>query len=157
MAQDRRPPPVGSHNGSCVGVDINRNYDFMWNYTNYFDPAAPIVNSTSPCDYEVYIGPTSTSEPETKNVVWMQDTYSNIRYFIDLHSYSEAILYNWGDDVNQMNDSSMNFQNPAYDGKRGIIEDRTYREYIDRSDRTKVVSLASRMRNAIKSVRGRDL
>lgn len=40
--------------------------------------------STNPCDHDVYIGPSPVSEPETKNVVWMFETFPDIRYFIDV-------------------------------------------------------------------------
>lgn len=154
--KNRRPAPAGRTNPHCVGVDLNRNYDFLWDFTKYFDLSAPVRNSIDPCDPEVYIGPSADSEPETKNVVWLFDSYPNIRYFIDLHSYSEDILYTWGDDVDQTTDPDMNFQNPAYDGKRGIANDTAYKEYIVPSDKTAVVKLARRMREAIKAVRGRE-
>ncbi|GJH18447.1 peptidase M14 [Caballeronia novacaledonica] len=153
--KNRRPAPQGHTASNCVGVDVNRNYDFLWNFPKFFDPAAPVQNSTNPCDHDVYIGPEATSEPETRNAVWMLDEFANIRYFVDLHSYSEDILYNWGDDLDQSEDPSMNFQNPAYDGKRGIANDKAYREYIRADDKTKAVALANTMRDAIKAVRGR--
>src|SRR6202011_3185707 len=40
------------------------------------------------------------SEPETQNVKWLLDTNPRTRWFIDIRSYSEDILYNWGDDDN---------------------------------------------------------
>jgi murein tripeptide amidase MpaA len=153
--KNRRPAPAGHTQPHCCGVDINRNYNFLWNFPQYFDPASPITNSTDPCDYEVYIGPEATSEPETQNAVWMFDTYPDIQYFVDLHSYSEDILYNWGDDQDQSTDPNMNFQTPAYDGKRGIANDNAYREYIKEDDRKKAVRLANVMRDAIKASRGR--
>ena len=150
--KNRRPAPAS--NPKCMGVDINRNYDFLWSYPQYFAPTAPVANSLDPCN-DTYIGPSSFSEPETRNAVWMFDTFANIRYFIDVHSYSEDILYNWGDDTNQTKDPTMNFQNAAYDGKRGIATDTTYKEYIDAGDKAAIVKLATQMRNAIKAVRGR--
>jgi len=151
-----RRPAANAH-PTCLGVDINRNYDFLWDYPVYFDPNAPIVNSKDPCspDY-TYIGPAVFSEPETRNVVWMMDTFPNIRYFIDIHSYSEDILYCWGDDQNQIVNQSMSFQNSAFNGKRGIANDATYREYIDPTDQAAIVALATQMRDAIKGVRGRS-
>ena len=68
--KNRRPAPAGHPGTACIGVDLNRNYDFLWNYPQYFSPRAPIANSTNPCDYQVYIGPSPFSEPETKNVKW---------------------------------------------------------------------------------------
>ena len=44
----------------------------------------------------------------------------SVGYFIDVHSFGEDILYNWGDDDDQTTDPTMNFHNPAFDGKRGI-------------------------------------
>ena len=50
-----------------------------------------------PCDYQIYIGPSSVSEPETKNAIWIMENNRNIRFFIDIHSDGEDILCNWGD------------------------------------------------------------
>jgi carboxypeptidase T len=147
--------PASRSNPDCSGVDINRNYDFLWNYPVYFHPEAPIANSTDPCDLQVYIGPSAASEPETQNVVSMLDDHSNIRFFVDLHSYSELILYNWGDDQNQSADPNMNFQNGAFNGQRGIADDAAYREYINGPDQTFAINLANRMQDAIQAVRGR--
>jgi murein tripeptide amidase MpaA len=151
--KNRRPAPPGSPD--CLGVDINRNYDFLWNYTAHFNPSAPVANSTDPCDYQVYIGPAAVSEPETRNVVWMMDNFPNVRFFVDLHSYGEDILYNWGDDEDQTTDPNMNFQNPAFDALRGVAGDAEYREYINTRDQAAAIELASVMRDAIQAVRGR--
>ena len=153
--KNRRPAPTGHGNPSCIGVDLNRNFDFLWDFTKHFHPSAPVRNSTDPCDHDVYIGPTPSSEPETKNVVWIFDTQPSIRYFVDLHSFSEDILYNWGDDVNQTSKPAMNFRNAAFDGKRGIANDTAYREYFPAADQKVAVALARHMRDAIKGVRGR--
>lgn len=153
--KNRRPAPAGHPATKCAGVDLNRNYDFLWNFPKYFAPASPIANSTDPCDPETYIGPAAASEPETKNVVWMFDHHPEIRYFIDLHSFSEDILYAWGDDDDQSTTPAMNFRNPAFDGKRGMAKDATYREYLNAVDRTTLVNLANTMRAAITNVRGR--
>ena len=48
----------------------------------------------------------------------------------------------------------MNFQNSAFDGKRGIANDAVYKEFIKASDKTAHVKLARHMRDAIKAVRG---
>jgi carboxypeptidase T len=154
--KNRRPAPAGSTNPNCVGVDLNRNYDFLWQYTTHFAPNAPVANSTNPCDHDVYIGPSPVSEPETKNVVWIFDNVANIRFFMDVHSYSEDILYNWGDDQDQSNKQQMNFLNPAFDGKRGVANDTAYKEFIRSADKRAAVKLANEMRTAIRAVRGRD-
>lgn len=150
----------GNPPGSCVGVDINRNYDFMWDFHTCFSPSAPIQDSTDPCDYQLYDGPTAFSEPESKNAKWIFDNFPNICLFIDLHSYSEDILYSWGDDDNQTNDTSMNFQNPAYNGSRGITDASglpgasAYKEYIPLSDLSRAIDLANTFHDGIRAVRG---
>jgi murein tripeptide amidase MpaA len=73
---------------------------------------------------------------------------------VDIHSYSELILYSWGDDDNQTTDPTQNFINPDYDDKRGILEDQTYREYISPLDEIIAVGLAHRMNDALAAVRG---
>ncbi len=150
--KNRRPAPA-SH-PKYMGVDVNRNFDFLWDYKKYFHPKAAVVNSIDP-HRSTYIGPSAASEPETSNVVWMIDRYPHICYFVDLHSYSEKILYNWGDDRNQTTDSSMNFANQSYNGTRGIRYDKTYKEYIPEKEGEIVVELATKMRDAIQAVRGR--
>jgi len=157
------PPNSASGNPACVGVDINRNYDFLWDFPRYFDPSAPIVDSIDPCDYQLYNGPTAFSEPETKNAKWIFDNFLNISFFIDVHSYSEDILYSWGDDDDQTNDPSMTFQNPSFNGSHGRgIPDASglpgasaYREYIPSSDKSKAIGLANIFRNGIQAVRGK--
>jgi len=148
-----RPAPA-DHPG-CEGVDINRNYDFLWNYPVYFNPAAPIVNSIEPGS-EIYIGPGSLSEPETRNATFIIENNPNICFFIDVHSYSELILYDWGDDEDQTVDTMMNFQNSAFNGKRGVMGDGVYKEYVNAVDRTLRANLANRMQSAIQAVRGRS-
>ena len=48
---------------------------------------------------------------------------------LSYHSYSELVLYPWGDDQNQTTDPNQNFQNPAFDGQRGTPGN-NYKEYI---------------------------
>ena len=88
------------------------------------------------------------------------DNFPNIGYFIDLHSFGQDILYSWGDDDNQETDSSMNFQNPAYNNVRGILDalgspdtERT-REYIPADDLAPRVDLANAFASGIQAVRG---
>lgn len=137
-------------------MDINRNFDFLWDFTKCFAPDSGIQNSTDPCDYQIYVGPHAASEPETRNAVWMLDTFPNIGYIIDVHSCSEKILYCWSDDLIQTTKPTMNFRNSAYDGTRGITDDRAYREYMPAVDKKALVKLAKVMQRAVKAVRGRE-
>jgi carboxypeptidase T len=144
--------PATSHHPNCIGVDLNRNYNFLWNYPLYFNPDAAIQSSTDPCHYEIYIGPAAESEPETKNVLSIMDTNPSICYFIDLHSHGEDILYCWGDSDDQITDKNMNFHNPSFDGLRG---NGSYKEFIPSEDKLLAITLADSMASAIQSVRGR--
>lgn len=150
-----RNPAQSRGNPKCIGVDLNRNHDFLWDFPNLFSPSAFVHTSTDPCDMmQTYCGPSPVSEQETKNIVWMLDQYPRIRWYVDLHSYGEDILYSWGDDGNQSDDPSMNFANPAYNSVRGVDGDTAYREFIPSADLSIVVALANRIHDAIQAVRG---
>jgi murein tripeptide amidase MpaA len=142
------------NSAACPGVDINRNYDFLWDFPTYFSPSAPAPASTDPCNHEVYYGPSAFSEPESRNAKSIFEDFPNIGYFIDLHSFGNDILYSWGDDEDQTTDPSMNFQNPAYNGLRGIKGDTAYKEYIPSSDLSSALDLANTLHDAIQAVRG---
>jgi hypothetical protein len=86
------------------GADLNRNFSFAWNSTG------GAGSSGNPCDL-TYRGPTAASEPETQAIegyarsIWADrrgplptdaapaDTQG---IHIDLHSYSELVLWPWG-------------------------------------------------------------
>jgi murein tripeptide amidase MpaA len=152
--KNRRPAPRGQSSRS-MGVDINRNFPFLWRYDRHFAPET-VQSSHKPGDYETYIGPRPASEPETRNVIWLLDHCPQIRYLVDLHSYGETILHSWGSDENQSRDPRMSFRNPAYDGKRGLIHDEGYREYISADDEKRAAGFGRHMAGAIRLVRGRE-
>ena len=127
------------------GVDLNRNFDFLW--------SSGIGTSTHPFS-DVYRGEAPFSEPEIKNVLHLFDTYPDIAYYVDIHSYSELILYSWGNDDNQSVNPDQNFGNPAYNGQRGILDDMRYREFISPLDEIIGAGLAQRMNAALAAVRG---
>ena len=128
------------------GTDLNRNYDFLWKW--------PIGQTSTNPSSELYHGSAPFSEPETRNVRWLLDTYPNINGFVDVHSYSELILYPWGDDQNQTTDPSQNFLNAAWDGMRGTTGG--YGEYIPAPDLGRFTDMANRVHDAIAAVRGRS-
>lgn len=136
----------GVNSDGTRGADLNRNYDFLWPWSI----GATSAVSTS----EVYRGDAVFSEPETRNVRWLLDTYPEITCFADVHSFSELILYPWGDDNNQSGVPTQNFLNPAWDGLRGT-GGTGYAEYIPSADQTTYVDRGTRVRDAITAVRGR--
>ena len=136
----------GTNSDGTVGADLNRNYDFLWQWT--------IGSTSSDSTSELYKGDAVFSEQETRNVRDFLDRHRDITCFVDVHSYSELILYPWGDDENQSADPSENFLNPSWHGLRGVAGD-AYGEHIPAPDEAKFVDRANKIRDAIAAVRGR--
>jgi murein tripeptide amidase MpaA len=140
---------------SRIGIDINRNQDFLWNFTSAFAPGAinTFLASANPAD-DTYHGSSPTGEFETQNIKFIHDTYTRIRWYVDVHSFSEDILFVWGDDEMQVTDPSKNFRNAAFDGQRGLIGD-AYSEYIPDGDLSELQALASAFTTSLAEVRGK--
>ncbi|MBV8219143.1 MAG: hypothetical protein JO325_11815, partial [Solirubrobacterales bacterium] len=151
--KNRRTAAPNTGTGACVGVDVNRNYDFLWNFPQYFNSGSAIEDSTNTCDYQLYNGPSAFSEPESLNAKWVFDNFPNVAFFVDLHSYGEDLLYSWGDDEDQSTDPTMNFRNSAWDGQRGLAGD-TYKEYIPSDDLATALDLANTFQAGIQALRG---
>ena len=151
--KNRRPDPRG---GSCVGVDLNRNFDFLWDHLAKFAANSGVSASADPCHPSVYRGPSPTSEPETKNVVWLLDTYPGIRWHVDVHSSVPVILHSWGSDENQTTAPVQTFLNNTFDGVRGRANDVAYGEFITQGDLDIVAAVSTQMNDAVKAVRGDD-
>ncbi len=79
-------PDIGV--GDPVGVDLNRNYDYMW---NIIYPPSDTANPYS----NTYQGESAFCELETQAV---RDFVNNHDFVLSLsyHTYSELILYPWG-------------------------------------------------------------
>jgi murein tripeptide amidase MpaA len=131
-----RNPNVGMHQ---VGVDINRNYDFLW--------STGIGSSMLPQD-DTYRGSAPFSEPETRNVDWLLKHAAADQY-MDIHGPLGTIVYSWGDAADQSNDPSMNFANPAWDGRRFS----PYSEYLSASDRACLQQTGGSVEAAVNAVR----
>jgi Zinc carboxypeptidase len=139
-------PPTPDCPVDGKGVDINRNFDFLWKSG---------INTTSDpclCDQR-YKGEMPFSEPESSSVRTLLDRNAHIDSMVDVHSYAERVLYPWQIDEDQVTDSNMNFQNPFYDGKRGYMTD-SYQEYIRGNELVRYRFVAEKVRDAINDVRG---
>ncbi|MGW8250258.1 MAG: M14 family metallopeptidase [Anaerolineales bacterium] len=71
------------------GVDVNRNYDVG----SLFDGYDGASNS---CSSTVYSGPSELSEAESKNVVWLADTFDNIKFSMNIHSSGNYFMWSPG-------------------------------------------------------------
>ncbi|HWK27557.1 MAG TPA: M14 family metallopeptidase [Solirubrobacter sp.] len=72
------------------GVDLNRNYT---EYTR-FDGAW--VGASASCTSDSYSGPSEASEPETKNDMWIADTFPNIKFASNMHAYGGYFMWSPG-------------------------------------------------------------
>lgn len=154
MWRKNRNPASSGGVPSKIGVDVNRNYDFLWDFPVKFSPSANTgtLASTNPAS-DLFHGTGPFSEPESRNVQWLVDQFPNARYFVDVHSYTGDVLYPWGDDENQTTDSSKSFKNGAWDGQRGVAGD-AYKEHVPAARLAGLQAAANVMRDGINAVRG---
>jgi len=83
--KNRRPAAVGG----CVGVDINRNYGFLWGLDD-------VGSSGDPCS-QTYRGQAPFSEFETRAIRdLVLDEAHDFTSAISYHSYGRLILFPWG-------------------------------------------------------------
>jgi Zinc carboxypeptidase len=103
------------------GVDLNRNFDAVWDFENYFNADAffDMFNVVGPSGYidgypadidhhtasgvinDTYRGTSAASEVETQYIQNLLSAHHNINYYLDIHSYDRSIFYSWGMEINQ--------------------------------------------------------
>lgn len=132
------------------GVDLNRNFDFLFAFNAAFHPQSGLSASNQPAAAH-YQGPHPFSEPETQNVRWLLDTFPT-DLLVDLHSEGEEVLYSWGDDESQTRDPTMNFRT-NFNQQRGKPAD-GYTEHIDAGDAHALETLANAFAASAVGVRG---
>jgi len=144
----------------CPGVDINRNFPFVWDVDTYYLPS---VISEIQVDQEAckrrFRG-YSKPEPETKNLIDLVAEQS-IQYLVDVHMSGRTVLYPWGMDTDQSADATQTFANTSWDGKRDGPNHGAYGEYLPDSNSdprgqllTRLVQLADAMVAEIKNSAG---
>ena len=149
--KNRRPAPSGNTDPQAVGVDLNRNFDVVWDFTKAYETSKADVHSSTDPGSELFIGPPADgaeAEPETKNVAGLMRT-KDISFYIDFHSYSRDVLFCWGIEANQSTDVAMNFLNPVWDGKRDGVLNTAYQEYIPTDAAATGVAMAKRISDLI--------
>jgi hypothetical protein len=152
--KNRNPASAVAGNPDSIGVDINRNYDFLWDFRALFDPSvtgSTALASDDPGE-ETFHGTAAFSEPETRNVAWVLDRFPRLRWYMDIHSAAGDLLYPWGDDNDQTGDPAQSFTNPAWDGRRGVLGVQDYREWIGEADLSTVSRVARRVAAAMHGV-----
>ena len=74
-------------NSSCMGTDLNRNWDADWNGGE--------STSTSTCS-DVYVGTSAFSATEATVLKNYMESIPNLKGHLDIHSYSALVLGPWG-------------------------------------------------------------
>ena len=71
------------------GVDLNRNNTFATLFDGY-------IGASHSCTSDVYAGPGEASEPEIKNEHWIADTFDNIKFSNNIHSFGGYFMWSPG-------------------------------------------------------------
>jgi hypothetical protein len=85
--------PVMSNNW---GVDVNRNYDVGTVFDGYFGASRLQDDNNRGCVGDTFAGPQPASEPESRNVMWLADTFSNIKFSMNIHSSGNYFMWSPG-------------------------------------------------------------
>jgi hypothetical protein len=78
--------PSGPDSRNQWGTDMNRNSGSYSLFDGYF-------GASSTCTNETYAGPSEYSEPETRNEGWVMDTFPNIKFSNNIHSYGGYFMW----------------------------------------------------------------
>ena len=68
------------------GVDLNRNNTFATLFDGY-------IGASTSCVSDVFAGPGEASEPEIKNELWIADTFPNIKFSNNIHSFGGYFMW----------------------------------------------------------------
>ncbi len=73
------------------GVDMNRNNTVG----TIFDTFGGLgyIGASHSCTSEVYAGPSEASEPEIQNELWIADTFDNIKFSNNIHSFGGYFMW----------------------------------------------------------------
>jgi Zinc carboxypeptidase/Chitobiase/beta-hexosaminidase C-terminal domain len=68
------------------GVDLNRNNTVGTIFDGY-------IGASHSCTSDVYTGPAEASEPEIRNELWIADTFDNIKFSNNIHSFGGYFMW----------------------------------------------------------------
>ena len=71
---------------NALGTDMNRNNTVGTLFDGY-------IGASNNCSSEVYSGPSEASEPEIQNELWIADTFKNIRFSNNIHSFGGYFMW----------------------------------------------------------------
>jgi|KBSMisStaDraftv2_1062788.scaffolds.fasta_scaffold56500_2 hypothetical protein len=131
--KNRNPAQQRAGDPRSIGVDINRNFDFLFKLADAFVPNCGLMVSADPSDHETYQGPEPFSEAEAKNVEYLLDTNASINWLVDLHSSSQTVMCPWTVDQTQTTVPQQSFLQPGTNQTRGVAGD-AYAEFMRKQD-----------------------
>jgi hypothetical protein len=141
-----RPNRRDNPGTTCDGVDVNRNCDIVWGVTTS-------NASCNPC-IETFVGSGPFSEPESRNIKDLCDMF-RIDVFLDVHSFSEFVLFPWGHAHTQTTDPSQRFTSLTT-GTCLPLNPPTHQEYMLPQDQLRFQRVSSKIVDDIRAVRGRN-
>ncbi len=71
------------------GVDVNRNYTAYSSHDGY-------SGGSFSCTSDTYAGPAELTEPEAANMAWVGDTFTNIKFSMNIHSSGNYYMWSPG-------------------------------------------------------------
>jgi hypothetical protein len=73
------------------GVDLNRNNTFGTLFDTFGGQG--YIGASHSCTNDTYAGPSEASEPEIRNELWVADTYKNIKFSNNIHSFGGYFMW----------------------------------------------------------------
>ena len=151
--------PAGCTTKTGTGVDINRNFGVLWDYTTCYAGAGANVHSSRCPDNDTFIGESAFSEIETRNVRTLLQ--NNPAFYVDVHMYGPTILHSWGIETNKPVTTATPVPpcatTPQRDGtltSGGAFTG--YEEPINQDELKAIVKGATAMNAAVKAATGAD-
>lgn len=128
----------------ALGVNINRNLDILWGVTTRATSCNPMRDD--------YAGTAPHSEPETRNIVSLLEAYP-IDCMVDVHSYTNKVLFPWGHAPTQTSDRSQVFTRLTATPCEPLFP-ATHSEFMRAEDVTTLRAMCSDAADAMRSVQG---
>ena len=96
--------PCAPDKDAAIGVDINRNFDVVWKFEDFYiaDAIAQgrVGSSSNPCDIsQQFRGAHAFSEAESKNVKSLLD--KDPAFYCDCHMFGPVVFHAWGIEQNR--------------------------------------------------------
>ncbi len=151
--KNRRPIAARGDDPGDVGVDINRNFGFLFDLHSGFQNGGIGLQVSSQSADELFQGRAPFSEPETRNVRSLFERFPATSWLVDLHSSSQTVMCPWSVDDTQTDDANDSFLVAGTGAHRGLPGD-TYEEFMRLEDRDEHLRLRDLLAQGIQDAGG---